>query len=56
VYLDKNDRLVDSKSGDPPFNNFENLYNASTTVFTIMMTDNWNQIMYSYYRKMGVSA
>ena len=37
-------------------NNFENLYNATTTVFTVMMTDNWNLIMYQFYRKLGISA
>jgi hypothetical protein len=46
VYLDKNDKIVDADHGDPPLNNFENLYNATTTVFTVMMTDNWNVIMY----------
>ena len=37
-------------------NNFENIYNASTTVFAVMMTDNWNQMMYQYYRGQGISA
>lgn len=46
VYLDQNDKVVDASQGVPPANNFENLYNATTTVFAVMMTDNWNSIMY----------
>jgi hypothetical protein len=46
VYLDENDQVVDADHGIPPPNNFENLYNATTSVFAVMMTDNWNTIMY----------
>lgn len=42
--------------GAPPLNNFESLYNASTTVFAVMMIDNWNQMMFDYYRGYGVQA
>jgi hypothetical protein len=56
VYLDENDKIVDADRGDPPLNNFENLYNATTTVFTLMMTDNWNTVMYQYYRTLGIPA
>jgi len=46
VYLDENDQLVSADRGVPPLNNFQNLFNATTTVFAVMMTDNWNTIMY----------
>lgn len=56
VYLDENDQLVSADRGVPPLNNFQNLFNATTTVFAVMMTDNWNTIMYQYYRGLGISA
>jgi len=37
-------------------NNFENLYNATTTVFAIMMIDNWHNSMFDFYRSVGIGA
>lgn len=42
VYLDENNKLVPAGQGIPPLQNFENLYNASTTVFAVMMVSNWS--------------
>jgi len=50
TYLDSNNKLVGVDQGQPPLNNFESLYNSTTTVFAVMMTDNWHKIMFEYMR------
>jgi hypothetical protein len=56
VYLNSSDELVTPDQGIPPLNNFENLYNATTTVFAIMINDNWHSMMFQYYRTQGIAA
>ena len=56
LYLDSNNRMVPVTLGIPPLNNFETLYNATTTVFAVMMVDNWHKIMFEYIRSKGVAA
>lgn len=46
VFLNSNNQLAPSDQGIPPLNNFENLYNASTTVIAVMINDNWHTMMY----------
>jgi hypothetical protein len=46
VFLNSSNQLVPSDQGIPPLNNFENLYNASTTVFAVMINDNWHSMMF----------
>ena len=56
VFLNSSDELVTPDQGIPPLNNFENLYNATTTVFAIMINDNWHSMMFQYYRTQGIAA
>lgn len=48
VYLDSNGALVDRTMGSPPVNNFDTFLDAFITVFSVIIGNNWNSIMYSY--------
>jgi Ion transport protein len=56
VFLNADNQIVPPGQGIPPLNNFETLYNATTTVFAVMMNDNWHSIMFEYYKSKGVAA
>jgi hypothetical protein len=40
--------LTNDSNGTPPVRNFDNAFNALVTVFSIMIGDNWNYIMYDF--------
>jgi voltage-dependent calcium channel L type alpha-1D len=49
VFFNKDGEIVaTAEEGDPPEVNFENIFNAFVTVFTILIGDNWNNIMYEF--------
>jgi hypothetical protein len=57
VYFDANSHVVSSAElGTPPTRNFDDILNAFTTVFCIMIGDSWNNIMYEFMRVYGASA
>ncbi len=57
MYFDANSHVVSSAElGTPPTRNFDDILNAFTTVFCIMIGDSWNNIMYEFMRVYGASA
>lgn len=58
VFIDSETDLItaEAEGGESPRSNFDNVYNAFVTVFAVMVGDDWNQIMYSYYRVHGIPA
>ena len=55
TFYDENWKIVDD-GGRPPERNFENIFNAFVTVFSVMIGDNWNNIMYDFSRVHGAGA
>ena len=49
VFFNKDVEIVASADeGEPPEINFDDIFNAFVTVFTIIIGDNWNNVMYEF--------
>ena len=48
--------LFDSEDSLPPRANFDTVEQSLTTIFIIFIGDDWNEIMYKYYRSQGIIA
>ena len=47
VFFNKDGEIVaTADEGDPPEINFDDIFSAFVTVFTILIGDNWNNVMY----------
>lgn len=49
VFYDENGKIVNSAAeGAPPQRNFDTVFASFVTVFSILIGDNWNSIMYEF--------
>jgi hypothetical protein len=49
VFFNKDGEIVASADeGEPPEINFDDIFNSFVTVFTILIGDNWNNVMYEF--------
>jgi hypothetical protein len=55
TFYDENGMIVDD-GATPPERNFDNIFNAFVTVFSVMIGDNWNNLMYDFARIHGAGA
>ena len=47
------DGHLDLVNGMSPRTNFDNFLSAFVTIFIVLIGDNWNNVMYNYWRGMG---
>jgi hypothetical protein len=49
VFFNKDGEIVaTADEGEPPEINFDDIFNSFVTVFTILIGDNWNNVMYEF--------